>query len=419
MNKAYTRINWENEPSDATPLNETNLNRMDAAINEIDTRVVTMNTTKLSVTTANSMVKDVTFDEMTGIFTIEKLSGSKITINTALEKISTNFHFNPTTQKLVLTLIDGTVQEIDLSALITQYEFVDSDTIAFTISSDGKVSASVKNGSITGEKLEPNYLADVTLQANNAKTSADNAKTSEELAYQYAEEARESASQTAKSDAKNITYDNAESGLSATNVKDALDEVAQGSDSALKDGDGNVITETYAKQTDLEKVIDGTTTVAKATSATTATKATQDADGNNIVNTYAKKSSVLSTLTECEASTNDTDIAGASALAELNDSLKTPNYESVTIDEYTTTIYYRKVLNMVELNIVGGSYHIQPESEVILFTLPEEYRPKRGFPIPEGYGKPDVRFYIGGEIILQNHGTEQKGYVAGHCVYLV
>ena len=27
MNKAYKRINWENYPSDATPLNEANLNK--------------------------------------------------------------------------------------------------------------------------------------------------------------------------------------------------------------------------------------------------------------------------------------------------------------------------------------------------------------------------------------------------------
>lgn len=252
MNKIYQRIDWENYPSSATPLNEDNLNKMDYAIDKLDDRIVTHETTKLDTATGNSLVKDVTFDETTGVFTIEKLSGSKITINTALEKISTNFHFNPTTQKLVLTLIDGTVQEIDLSALITQYEFLESDTITFEIDSSGKVKANILNGSITGEKLEPNYLADVTLQANNAKTSADNAKTSEELAYQYAEEARESASQAQVNNAANITYDNSISGLSATNVKDALDEVAQGSDSAVKDGDGNVITSTYATKEDLE-----------------------------------------------------------------------------------------------------------------------------------------------------------------------
>ena len=49
-----------------------------------------------------------------------------------------------------------------------------------------------------------------------------------------------------------------------------------------------------------------------------ATTATYDSSGSNIANTYAKKSSVLSTLSQCEASTTSTDIASASALSELN-----------------------------------------------------------------------------------------------------
>lgn len=40
MNKVYTRINWENGEDGNTPLNENNLNKMDAAIDEIDNRVL-------------------------------------------------------------------------------------------------------------------------------------------------------------------------------------------------------------------------------------------------------------------------------------------------------------------------------------------------------------------------------------------
>jgi hypothetical protein len=40
MQKAYSRIEWENQPSGKTPLNESNLNKMDAAINELDDRII-------------------------------------------------------------------------------------------------------------------------------------------------------------------------------------------------------------------------------------------------------------------------------------------------------------------------------------------------------------------------------------------
>ena len=461
MNKLYQRINWQNYPSDSTPLNESNLNKMDAAVDGIDDRVVTLDVTKLPVATANTMVKDVTFNETTGVFTITKLNGTKVTVNTALEKIATNFRFDHSTQKLILTLIDGTTQEVDLSALLTQYEFIDSDTIQFTIDSSGKVKASVKNGSITGDMLEPNYLANVTLQANNAKTSAENAKTSEELAYQYAEEARESASQAQVNDAANITYDNSISGLEATNVKDALDEVAQGSDSALKDGDGNVITSTYATKTEtnnrleiLELLALAETRGWKEASVSTATllfggtkgkyvaviptsdcageeyyflktnngaiyygkmhetiimnypKLIHGADvglvgGEGVNNTIgqrtfnldtqqgstnmgwgtsgaggvgivcsqnkelkawyirvsdttisdlkANKSSVLSTIADCTASTKNTDIAGASALAELKDSSIKYKRVEFTVDmqtAYSGTLGYKEQVNI-------------------------------------------------------------------------
>jgi len=40
MQKAYRRIEWENYPSGKTPLNETNMNKMDAAIDELDNRII-------------------------------------------------------------------------------------------------------------------------------------------------------------------------------------------------------------------------------------------------------------------------------------------------------------------------------------------------------------------------------------------
>ena len=82
MNKAYERINWENRPSENTAIDEINLNKMDAALNEVDNRVVVHETTKLDKATANSMVKDVDFNETTGIFTITFLNGVTKTLDT-------------------------------------------------------------------------------------------------------------------------------------------------------------------------------------------------------------------------------------------------------------------------------------------------------------------------------------------------
>lgn len=123
MNKSYTRINWENYPSDETPINETNLNKMDAALDLVDDRVISIDTSKADKLEVSSLVSEVEYDESTGTFTVIKKNGSKFTIDTKLEKLAVNFIYDVASEQIIITLDDGTRQYIDVSALITQYEF--------------------------------------------------------------------------------------------------------------------------------------------------------------------------------------------------------------------------------------------------------------------------------------------------------
>ena len=180
MQKAHQNINWENKPSTETPINETNLNLMDRSIDTIDDRVVTFDTTKANQSDLLQGVRNVTFTASTGTFHITYFNGTVIDIDTDIEKIVVNFSYdsNPSSphyQCLVLTLDDGTVEYIDLSALITQYEFVNTPRIAFTVDNNGKISADIVGGSVTDDKLQPQYLADITAQAQAGAQSAINA----------------------------------------------------------------------------------------------------------------------------------------------------------------------------------------------------------------------------------------------------
>lgn len=190
--KIYSQIGYKNFPSEDTPLNETNMGAMDRAIDEIDNRIVAMDAAKLDLTKANELVKEILWNDPMGVLTVVKMNGSKAVIDTKLEKLAVNFKYDPESQQLVITLDDGTVQNVDLSALITQYEFLDSDTIAFEIT-DGKVKAIVKNGSITEDKLQPNFLADVKVESAKAVASAKSAGESEINAAKSATDAKDSA----------------------------------------------------------------------------------------------------------------------------------------------------------------------------------------------------------------------------------
>lgn len=184
--KVYNRINWLNKSESlTTPLGKTNLNKMDKAIDTIDNEVVSISATAESLDTTkadrdqlNNMITDIAINDKNGVISITKYNGTVLNIDTAMEKIAVNFEYNAQTQQLILTLENGEKQYIDMSALITQYEFKGTDTIAFSIDSDGKVNASIKSGSITKAMLSSEVMSAITLSESNAVASAQAASQS-------------------------------------------------------------------------------------------------------------------------------------------------------------------------------------------------------------------------------------------------
>lgn len=179
MNKAHTRIVWKNFPLTDTPLNDTNLNAEDIAIDTIDDRVIALDTTKFNTSEANLLIKSITMNTTSGIMTITQQNGTTSTIDTGLAKLALNFDFDEETQKIVITLADGTVKYIDISAFITNVELTDSTTIHWTTQGD-TAKADIIAGSITADKLQPNFLADCQTAKNGAITAQTGAQTAEQ-----------------------------------------------------------------------------------------------------------------------------------------------------------------------------------------------------------------------------------------------
>lgn len=80
--KMYTRINWQNgSESKSTALDKINLNKMDAAIDEADTRIAALDTAKSEESEVLQMVKDISFNQASYLITVKKKNGSESRID--------------------------------------------------------------------------------------------------------------------------------------------------------------------------------------------------------------------------------------------------------------------------------------------------------------------------------------------------
>ena len=171
--KIYSREHWENFPSEKTAINRNRLNNIESGIDAIDDRVCALDTTKVDLTKANELVKEILWDESNGALTVVKMNGSRAVIDTKLEKLAVNFSFDEANQRLVIILDDGTKQYVDLSAFVTPFEFKDGDVIYFEVVGGNLVSAGIKDGTISEEKLRPNFLADIKIKVGEAEQYRD------------------------------------------------------------------------------------------------------------------------------------------------------------------------------------------------------------------------------------------------------
>ena len=171
--KIYSREYWENFPSEKTAINKNRLNNIESGIDAIDDRVCALDTTKVDLTKANELVEEILWDESNGTLTVVKMNGSRAVIDTKLEKLAVNFSFDEANQRLVIILDDGTKQYVDLSAFVTPLEFKDGDIIYFSVVYGNLVSAGIKDGTISEEKLRPNFLADIKIKVGEAEQYRD------------------------------------------------------------------------------------------------------------------------------------------------------------------------------------------------------------------------------------------------------
>jgi len=293
-------------------------------------------------TDAATHITTVTFNANDGKFTFTHESGSTTVIDTALEKVATNWAYDAATQSLVLTLADGSTQSVSLSAFITETEFLDSDQIDFSVS-DHVVTATIKAGSITDAMLSSalaetlaGYVATAGASATAAaaseanaltyKNAAQTAKTDAEAAQDAAESAQIQAATSAINAAGGASSALSSAGSASTSADTATTKAGEASTSAAnaassadtattKAGEaaasaGNAAT---SEDTATTKASEASTSAANA--ANSADTATTKAGETATSATNAAASAGTATTKAGEASTSAENAAGAASTA--------------------------------------------------------------------------------------------------------
>ncbi len=177
----YYITDWENEPSQKTPINRTNLLKMENGIKEADNRIVQIDANKADKSALNTMVKDVTLDTNTGILTVTLQNGTTKTYDLDIEKVVTNFDINDQNE-LVLTLADGTQKVIDLTRFV--YSVESTATISMKIT-DRVMRANIVDGSVTMEKLDAAIQTEFRQYMLDAQSARDAALNYQKFAKRY------------------------------------------------------------------------------------------------------------------------------------------------------------------------------------------------------------------------------------------
>ncbi len=158
-----------------------------------DSRICELDTRKAEQSTVLNMVSDWSMDEETGIITITKLNGEKIMFDLNIEKIPVSFSMSEA-GVITMKTEDGTEYTADISKMIPVLTFNNSDTIMVNVTGTGKdktYTFDIKDGSITPEKLNPNYLAEMRVAVESTELSAESAAANANSASKDAKDAKQ------------------------------------------------------------------------------------------------------------------------------------------------------------------------------------------------------------------------------------
>ena len=170
----YEITDWQELPSQKTPINRPNLLHAENGIKEADKRIVQLDAKKAELSLVNLLVRSIVVDAKTGVITVTQQNGTVTTYDLDIEKVIANFDITDD-NVLILTLADGTTKEVDLT------KFVNTFSSTATI-----VTAEIIDGSVTMDKLDAAIQGEFRQYMLDAQSARDSALQYQKFAKRYA-----------------------------------------------------------------------------------------------------------------------------------------------------------------------------------------------------------------------------------------
>lgn len=122
---------------------------------------------KLSTEIANTLLKESSFDSDTGVLSFTRLNGSSLSFNIPKSLVFKSALFEEETNEIVITWSDKSKSRIPVEGLVDIYTGSENNIIQIVVSEDNKISATIKNDSITRSLLSPDIQTELNDSQNH------------------------------------------------------------------------------------------------------------------------------------------------------------------------------------------------------------------------------------------------------------
>lgn len=128
---------------------------------------------KLDSSVANNFIKNIEYDNDTGVMTFTRNDNTILTVDLPIENMVESGSYDGDAKELILNLVSGETINIPATGLVGDYNGSDTDSISTTISADNIISATIRGNGVDRTHLSTELQASIASLESNEHTHSN------------------------------------------------------------------------------------------------------------------------------------------------------------------------------------------------------------------------------------------------------